>query len=204
LHCLQGGENSHKYIGMTLTLDQYQERLRELAGEAAKEAREAAVVINANRLKAEIQNRISRQGLDSSGKKMKDYSTSPWYYKKDKFVKKGAFKAKGKNGESKFKNGNTKKTMYMQHGYKEFREVQGRQTGHRDLTLSGETFRTFQTGQSGDAVLIGFTTQQSKDIRMGNEDRNGGKIYTATEDEIKDYHKNLMETELELIKRVFQ
>lgn len=72
----------------------------------------------------EVKNRIQQRGIKSDGTAMKPYSTKPLY------------RPSGKRGE--------KEKKKYPGGYKEFRESEGMQTNHRDLTLSGDMFDSWR------------------------------------------------------------
>lgn len=94
--------------------------------------------------------------------------------------------------------------MYLQHGYKEFREVQGRQTSVRDLNLSGDLMKSYVLGQEDGVVLLGFDSQKQSLKRIGNEERVGAKIFSAQQGEIKVYANEVAEQHKELIKNIFR
>lgn len=187
-----------------MDIKQYTERLANMVNEAATEAREGIYIRNGNMLLANIKNRIQREGKDSIGAKMSDYSNKPAYYKRDSFVKKGAFKGVGKNGGKKFKNGNSHKSMYLNNGYKEFREIQGRQTQIKDLTLSGDLMLSYVLGTAENAILLGFNQTLQSKKRKGLEKQNGGQIFKATDAEIGDFNENVVKQQNEIINKAFQ
>lgn len=211
-----------------MTLEEYQKSLASLTQDVLNQTREMAYVSAANKLLATIKNRIQRQGVDSNGAKMKAYSTKPYYAQRSSFVKRGSFKAEGKRGfkgervvkatgirinkktgkvkklETKYFIAKTEvKTMFLKDGYKQFREIQGRQTGHRDLTLSGQTMLNYVMGVTEGKVLLGFDTDRSSKIRKGHEKRNGGNIYYASQDELNQFNEDVAKNEEKLILRVF-
>lgn len=186
-----------------MDIGEYVSRLQDITTNAVNDKREEIYVRNGNALLANIKNRIQREGRDSTGSKMPAYSTKPGYFSKSSFVKKGSFKGKGKSGERKFLNGNDHKTMYLANGYKEFREVQGRQTQVRDLTLSGDLMLSYTLGTADKAILIGFNQDKQSKKRKGLEKRNGGNIFPATQSEIDDFNKSVINNELQLINQVF-
>ncbi|MES2731724.1 MAG: hypothetical protein V4714_08250 [Bacteroidota bacterium] len=65
-----------------------------------------------------------------------------------------------------------------------FRSSIGRQTGHIDLTLSGDMMRNFSIIPDGsDALGLGFTSDLESDKASGNEERYGGAIFELTSEE---------------------
>lgn len=185
-----------------MTLEDYQKSLARLTLDAVNQAREIAYVSAANKLLATIKNRIQRQGVDSNGAKMSAYSTKPYYAQRNSFVKRGSFKAGGKSVNGR-KNKKNPRTMFLKDGYKQFREIQGRQTGHRDLTLSGQTMLNYVMGVNDGKVLLGFDTDRSSKIRKGHEKRNGGNIYYASQDELNEFNEDVTKNEEKIILKVF-
>lgn len=181
----------------------YVSRLQELTTSVVNDKREEIYVRNGNALLASIKNRIQREGRDSSGSKMKPYSTTPRYFVKDQFVKKSAFKAIGKTGKRKFNSGKSYEAIYLKNGYKEFREIQGRQTQYRDLTLSGDMILSYVLGTSQNAILLGFNQKKQSDKRKGNEEIIKGNIFQATSSEMDDFNKAVIDNELQVINQIF-
>lgn len=76
--------------------------------------------------------RIFDEGLNNK------YSKDPIYINPDKVFRNGVGKPKGKNSSGNFKNGNERKTVYLEGGYEELRQKIGRQTNVVDSNFSGE------------------------------------------------------------------
>jgi hypothetical protein len=188
---------------MSISISEYVSRLSQLTTDAVNDKREEIYVLNGNQLLANIKNRIQREGKDSSGATMPPYSTKTAYYTRDQFVKKGSFRAKGKSGNRVFLNGNQHKSMYLENGYKEFREVQGRQTGKRDYTLSGDLMLSYVLGTSQNAILLGFNQDKQSKKRKGLDKQNGGNVFSATSSEMDDFNKGVIQDELQVINQVF-
>jgi hypothetical protein len=79
-----------------------------------------------------------------------------------------------------------RKTMYLQEGYKELRDVQGMRTDVVNLNYSGELLFTYQMQRYGNYVAIGFTTEQSAVKREGLE-KKYGYVFFATDEEKRNY-----------------
>lgn len=171
-----------------MDLQQHLEQLKTLVGDKAKELTLAVRVPAANKLLADTKNRITNEGKASDGSKIGSYSTRPAYYSKNQFVKKGAFKPQGKAGRNK-----NAKSMYLQQGYKQFKEVQGRQSQFINSELSGDTMLAYQSQVQGNAdILQGLTTQKAAKIRQGNEKR-FKPYFKSTKEEIDAYNKECAE-----------
>lgn len=213
-----------------MTPEEYYKLLGRMTSSYADVVRVELYVRGANMLLANIKNRIQRRGQDSNLRDLLPYSTKPGYYTKDKFVRKSSFKAIGKDGfrgdrliRSKNysvvtqKNGrerlvrdktfevqrNKPKSMYLQNGYKQLRQIQGMPTDIKNLTYSGSTMAAFVVGRDGNTILIGFNQKKASRIRHYQEQINRGKIYSASSLEIGKLREYLKSAELEIIRRLY-
>lgn len=78
-------------------------------------------------------------------------------------------------------------SMYLPEGYKEFRNIQGFQTGHVDLTLTGKLMNDFRADTDATGMNIGFTTMRSSLIGRGQEKHWNTPIFSPSPMEIKRY-----------------
>jgi hypothetical protein len=187
-----------------MNLPEYIDRLRQLGNtEADKSIREEAYIRGGNEFLANIKNRIQREGKDSSGAKMPEYSTKPAYYPKDAFVKKSSFKGKGKDSVGKFKNGSDRKSMYMANGYKQLRETQGMPTNIRTINYAGDLMLSYVIGTEESAIVLGFNQDKQSKKRKGLEERNGGKIFSGTDNEFQVFNNKIIQNEREIVQRIF-
>jgi hypothetical protein len=136
---------------------------------------------------AKLKQRVFRLGLDSSDNPIGSYSTGPFYQNPTKLVgvPAGGVKPQGKNGLSIFKNGKPKKTRYLNQGYKELRELVGRQSDYVDLNFSGSLQLSMQVGFRGNVAVFGFTNQEGIDKMEQNEIRFSTTISEPTEEELE-------------------
>lgn len=171
-----------------MTLEQYRDRLASLITDVSRIAVKSILVPASNELLAKIKNRISVDGKGSTEQKIGNYSTSSAYYNKEKFDRKSSFNARGKNSRGNFANGNQRKTMYFQDGYKGLRNAQGKPTNTVVLTYTGSTMVAYQQSATDSEVLQGMTTQLASDIRKGHEERRGMDIYKASQSELQEYN----------------
>lgn len=134
---------------------------------------------------AQYKRRIFVDGLATDGSQIGQYSTNPYYQNPNNLqgVALSGVSPLGKNGLDTFKNGRKKKTRYLAGGYKELRELTGRQSDFVDLNFSGSTEGSIQVGQRGEEVVIGFANEQSAEIMAGNEERFGKEIVATSEEE---------------------
>lgn len=139
-------------------------------------------------LESEWKDRIFGKGLDTNGVKIGDYSTKPAYYTKEAFIRTTAFKPKGKNSNSQtFKNGNKRKSMYINTGYSGLRDVQGRQTEFVNLKYSGSLERAFRVYKFGSEVLFGNASEPEHLKFEGLENKYGefGTLSTSEKEFLK-------------------
>lgn len=137
-------------------------------------------------VEAEHKNRIFNEGKASNGSKIGNYSGDPIYVGKEQLtgLPKGKFRPQGKHSKSKkFKNGNSRKTMYHKDGYSQFRRTVGRQNKHVDLNLTGTTMNQLQTGTKSGKVTYGFTAERAVEIMQSNEKRFGKEIVKVNNQE---------------------
>jgi hypothetical protein len=95
-------------------------------------------------------------------------------------VSAGGIKPQGKNGQTVFKNGNPHKTKYLTNGYKELRDLTGRQSGNVDLNFSGSLFQSIKVTESGLNSAITYTNDEMANIMEFNEERFSKDIATVS------------------------
>lgn len=156
-----------------------------------------------NTLLGSIKQRIQQDGKSTSGGSIGSYSTKEMWATRDMFIasKAGAFKPNSKQGGETitFNIGTKKKTrtnvtnqfrlpstMYLPNGYKELRDIQGRQTNFVDLTYRTDLMASFQMLREGNAVVIGFRTAEESRKRKALEDKYKKQIFSGSESELKE------------------
>jgi hypothetical protein len=134
---------------------------------------------------AEYKQRIFLNGLDSSGSAIGQYSVNPFYINplSLKTVSAGGIKPEGKNGNTVFKNGNPHKTKYLTQGYRQLRDLTGRQSETVDLNFSGSLFESIKVTESGTVSAITYTNDEMAEIMEGNETRFSKDISTVSNEE---------------------
>jgi hypothetical protein len=134
---------------------------------------------------AEYKQRIFLNGLDSSGSAIGQYSVNPFYINPLTLttVKAANVTPQGKNGQTVFKNGNPHKTKYLTQGYRELRDLTGRQSATVDLNFSGSLFQSIKVTESGLNSAITYTNDEMANIMEFNEDRFGKDISTVSNEE---------------------
>lgn len=194
-----------------MTLEEHNAKLQTLASQASQKAREGIVVSAGYSLLGAIKNRIIKDGKNSSGAQIGTYSTKPAYYPRGAFIKKGAFKPQGKNQifaqdgtrNKKIKRDKGRKTMYLPEGYKELRQIQGRESGFVNLEYSGDLMLSYQGEPTDTAMLLGFTKESQLKKKEGLEGRYGD-VFHATKEEIDAYNKEVIEETNKLTVQLLQ
>jgi len=134
---------------------------------------------------AEYKQRIFFNGLDTNGDEIGQYSVNPFYINPLSLttVSAGGIKPEGKNGNTVFKNGNPHKTKYLTQGYRQLRDLTGRQSETVDLNFSGSLFESIKVTESGTVSAITYTNDEMAGIMESNEARFGKDISTVSTDE---------------------
>lgn len=185
-----------------MTLQENLDRIKDLAGTKSGELAMAIRLPAANRLLAARKNAIVREGKASDGTNIGRYSQKPGYYGKGVFVKKGAFRARGKNGGTKFRNGKPHKTMFLPEGYYQFRGIQGRENAFVNLELSGSMLLDYQQQAKGTDILQGFTNEKESLKRLGHEDHYNKPIFRSSKNELEVYNKECAIGFIEVTKKI--
>lgn len=206
-------------IGMAMTLEQYAQKIKELIEKSRSKAISNIMVSPANRLLATVKNRIIIQGENTAGNQIGQYSTKPMYASKKQFDKKRAFKPIKKKYVStdakapKTVKGRkvlgtiyteTGKTMYLQQGYKELRQIQDKPVDKVNLQYRGDLLLSYQQDVIGEGVIVqGLNKESEKKKRQGLEKRfkaPSGLLHPQQK-EIDEYKKAIIEnTKLEILK----
>ena len=134
---------------------------------------------------AEYKQRIFFNGLDTNGDEIGQYSVNPFYINPLSLttVSAGGIKPEGKNGNTVFKNGNPHKTKYLTQGYKELRDLTGRNSDKVDLNFSGSLFQSIKIVEKGLESVVTYTNSDLAEIMEGNETRFSKEISTVSNEE---------------------
>lgn len=134
---------------------------------------------------AEYKQRIFFEGLDSSGSSIGQYSTNPFYINPLTLisVSSAGITPEGKNGQKVFKNGNPHKTKYLMQGYRQLRDLTGRQSSTVDLNFSGSLFQSIKVTEEGLNSKVTYTVDKLADVMLSQEDRFGKDISTVSDNE---------------------
>lgn len=133
-------------------------------------------------LQGEYIERIFVKGQNTSGGEIGTYSKKSNYYTQSQFIRKGAFKPKGKHSSKDFTNGNKRKSMFLGGGYSELRKIQGRPNDKKDYNYSGSLKSGFSVLKSGSEVLFGQSSQFEVKKMNALTDRDG-EVFTLGQPE---------------------
>jgi hypothetical protein len=136
----------------------------------------------------EYKQRIFSDGLNSSRGSIGAYSTNAFYVNPLKLtgVPTSGIVPEGKTGKKVFANsGKPHKTKYLKAGYKELRELVGRQSDKVDLNFSGSLERSIQVVQEGNVSYVRYTSEKEAQKMEGNEERFSTKISELTKEEVE-------------------
>lgn len=215
-----------------MDIREYYTKLQELINAYSKELAKQAIIPAANELLAEVKNRIVRDGKNSEGEYTGSYSNKESWFGRDEFDKKGVFKPVGKANEFSTKTRkainkgqektvlfdiNTRKakkvaitpqfrerqTMYLDGGYKELRNLQGKPIDKMNMFYTGSLIMSYQLQANDNEIFIGFISEQSAKIRKGQE-KERGKIFSPTPEEIVEYKKNVIENHAEIARKILK
>jgi hypothetical protein len=171
---------------MALTPQEYISRLQNLSANLQAQGVADIYVPAGNALRAKVINRIVNEGKGTNGQSLGQYSTTPAYYERQQFDKQGAFKPQGKRGSRP-----EAKTMYLEQGYRQLRDIQGKETGFKNFEYRGDMIKDFQQGfQSDNAFVIGFTDIVQSKKRKGNELKSGS-AFAASDEELEAFNKEV-------------
>lgn len=144
-------------------------RLQEIAKNLDAQMPSVITAAIMTELSAMHKKRIFSDGISTDGSPIGEYSQTPGYFSKDKFIRKAAFKGVGKpSSEGKRRTGN--KTMFLAKGYSEFRDIQGRKTDKKTLKFSGSLERNIDVLKLGNSTLYGTTDSLESDKFQGLEE----------------------------------
>jgi hypothetical protein len=129
-----------------------------------------------------IKQRVQQKGVDSSGSKYKPYSTKPMLTGRKNFVKTSAFdellSSRQKRKESQWRTVKGHHLLLLPGGYKQFRQIQDRQTNWVDFTFTGGMWKDINViSKTSDhqrgLAIIGARNEKYKDVLSGNTKRRG-------------------------------
>ena len=154
----------------------------------------------------EIKNRVRNKGEGTDGQALSPYSTKTIYASPEVFVKGGFVgigKTKGigdrlvptirlkynnvKKNPTRYSrytlvkpNYGQRKTMYLEDGYKELRDVQGLRTDITNMSYSGTMLDEYVQERDGNSIITGLTSELSANKYLGNTAKRGDFLQAST------------------------
>ena len=181
-----------------------QKVIRDLIVDIKKTTNPTAISrVGAEMLIGDMINRIHQRGESAKGGAIGSYSTEPIYVSLTAFVRKKGkvgkghklnngsrpaiktqrtLQPKGKNGDTKFKNGKTHKSRYFDDGYSEYHDEMGNGT-KVNLTLTGQLANDLWVVPAGKDFGLGFSPDYGMKIYPGLENHFNVTIWMASEKE---------------------
>jgi len=149
-----------------------------------------------------IENRVRVQGKNWRGGNFKPYSTKPILSSgttaKSKAVGRTLASSKSKRRQLEWRTvehkGRKVRLFIVPGGYKQIRQIEGLQTGHKDFWFTTQMWRGFgvkrvQKTKNQVTVRLGGTNQESQDKIDANSEREGVNIINISDSELKDLAK---------------
>jgi hypothetical protein len=155
--------------------------------------------IAANSTNTMVAKRIFIDGLNAEGTSIGSYNTTDELYVNPKNAPKN-FATKGKNGDSKFENGNSHKTGYFK-SYSEYRQKVGRKVDKVNLNLFGILQSDFSKAliQVSNFLFVAKVSDSNANKIEGNEGR-FGKIFSFTQKEKERFIETMEFESIEALK----
>jgi hypothetical protein len=176
-----------------LTFDEYNIKLNNVIQAMSSDANGALMVEVASDALALIRKRVIDSGVDAEGAKYEPYSTRPFFVPKadmslDAYNKLAGSKTKRR--ELKWATFDGVRMVQIPGGYKEFRELHGRQTGFVDFSFSGRMWANIKITSNflehaQGVARISATQQENKD-KLAENTKRRGDILNLSKTEIKD------------------
>jgi len=129
-----------------------------------------------------LRKRVQETGINAEGQKYKPYSTKPTLVGCKTFVRKSActslLGSKPKRKELEWRTVNGHRLAILPGGYKQIRELQGRQTAHVDFSVTNDMWNDInviskQTDHQKGIAIIGAKKEEEKKKLEGNTKRRG-------------------------------
>lgn len=157
-----------------MTWDQYKTKWNALKSDLREASGLEILALPAQAMLEGIKDRVFGHGATTDGQLMEAYSTKPTSFQRSDFDDKGAFTA-GKG-----------KSMFLPQGYRQLRQIQGKEVGYINLDYTGKMKNDLKTQSSGNAVKILFSTKRSAGLRVLHE-RRFGDVFPASTNEREVY-----------------
>lgn len=153
-----------------MTWEHYVRNWRTLKSDLKEASGLEVLALLAQTMIQSIKTRVFEHGTTTDGQLMEAYSTKPASYLRSDFDNKSAFTA-GRG-----------KSMFLPQGYRQLRQIQGKQVSFINLDYTGKMKDALKTQTSGNTVKVLFSTKRAKGLAAQHELR-FGPIFSASEQE---------------------
>lgn len=153
-----------------MTWEHYTQNWRDLKRDLKDASALEILALPAQAMLDSIKTRVFEHGATTDGQLMEAYSTKPASFSRSEFDDKSAFKA-GRG-----------KSMYLPQGYRQLREIQGKQVSYINLDYTGKFKDSYKVQTSGNTARLLLTTRRGGSLRFMHEQR-FGPILSANETE---------------------
>lgn len=177
-----------------------EEYIRKLNSKIDKLKTGLPIAIAAQDTHVKMVERIFEEGKNSTDGEIGKYnSTDPLYVNPNNSPKK--FPTKGKDGKTKFKNGEQHKTGYFE-SYKAYREKVGRETDHVNFNLFGILQNDFGKGvvKLSNEKYISKVSQGNNSEKIKGLEHKFGSVFKLTEKERENFKEILEFETLQILK----
>lgn len=183
-----------------MTLKEYNERLKKAVSDVETSIGETMVKLGSSAL-ALIRQRVQETGTDAAGKKFNSYSERPALTNRTAMTTSAYSKIAGsktKRRDLKWvtlqRGGRNIKLFQLDNGYKQFRELHGRQTNFVDFTFFGSMWGNIgiisnKSQHDSGLVTIGPATDEEMKKLEGNVKRKG-QILDLSDEELSSLAKD--------------
>jgi len=175
-----------------MTVQEYNERLEGVIADLRGGEHGKVMIQVASDALAMIRQRVQQKGEDSEGKQYTPYSKKPMLSGSKNMTTSAFNRIAGSKAKRRDLNwvtlqsgGKNVRLFEIEGGYKEFRELHGRQTGHVDFTFTGRMMGNVNIQQeSNEVVIIGAKSSDERKKMEGNVAKRG-KIIMVNKEETK-------------------
>jgi hypothetical protein len=154
---------------MSITLLELSNKLNAFANDLTGQEQANLMQLLALDSLAMIKKRVQETGVDANGSKYAPYSTKSMLASRKGMTQSAYDKiasSKDKRRELKWVTINGHKLFEVSGGYKQYRDLHGRQTGFVDFVFTGRLFGNIKTGEPGDVKLVSSQSELASGIAV--------------------------------------
>ena len=181
-----------------MTIEEFQLKLKQALAEI--QANDVPLRLASYGSVAQVAKRVFTDGGNSNGSQIGQYKSDGGIYINPKKAFGGSKLGtpRGKNGDTKFKNGRPHATVYLD-SYKEYKSILGKPSGgaYVNLELSGDLKSDFENGtvptpqQKGPHEYFVSLKRQVNKNKLSGLEQKYGKIFALTNQEVEEFIKDI-------------